>query len=172
MAKKEKPRPTRPRAPQAAGREPSEPKPVAAPPGGPYLQMAFFCEKVLSEADGVVSFIRQVDRLITTTTGPATQVPVATYTAFIAIAMKSGSARGSHEIKVVRERPSGMRDAQPLLTLTAFFEGEDRGPGIYGPVTMALEEEGLYWFDVFVDEVLMTRMSFRVIHQRATARAR
>ena len=173
MARKERRKPTRKRVPEAPEGGISEPRPAEAPPGGPYLQMAFFCEKILREADGVMSFIRQVDRLTTTASGPVApaQMPPTTYTPFMAIVIKSGGARGSHEIKLFRERPSGLRDAQPLFTLTVFFEGEERGQGIYGPVTMTLEEEGLYWFDLYVDEALMTRMPFRVIYQRASARA-
>src|SRR3989304_2552824 len=35
---------------------PPTPKPLSAPPGGPYLQMAFFCEKILTEAGGGTAF--------------------------------------------------------------------------------------------------------------------
>ena len=151
--------------------EQQESRPQGAPTGGPYLQMAFFCEKVLHEADGVVSLIRQVDRLTITGSGPSApaKMPTTTYTPFLAITIKSGAARGSHEVKIVRERPSGIRDTAPLLTMTAFFEGEERGVGLYGPIAMTLEEEGLYWFDLYVDETLMTRIPFRVIYQRAMA---
>ena len=144
----------------------------AAPPGGPYLQMAFFCEKILREADGVVSFIRQIDRLTTTASGPSApdQMPPTNFSAYLAIVLKSGGARGSHEIKLFRERPSGVRDNDPVFALRALFEGEERGQGIYGPVTMVFEEEGLYWYDLYVDDTLITRMPFRVIYQRATAR--
>jgi hypothetical protein len=38
--------------------------------GGPYLQMAVFCDRVLQEKGGVISIIRVVDRLIITATGP------------------------------------------------------------------------------------------------------
>ena len=171
MAKKDRKKPSRPQRPQRLEGEPSEPTPAAAQPTGPYLQMAFFCEKILREADGVLSFIRQVDRLTTTASGPTVpaKMPTTTHTFFFAITIKSGGARGSHEIKILRERPSGMRDTAPLLTMTAFFEGEERGVGLYGPITMTLEEEGLYWFDLYVDETLMTRMPLRVIYQRTTA---
>lgn len=145
--------------------------PQGAPTGGPYLQMAFFCERILREADGVVSFIRQVDRLTVTASGPSApaRMPTTTHTLFLAITIKSGAARGSHEIRIFRESPSGMRDTAPLFTMTSFFEGEERGVGLYGPITMTLEEEGLYWFDLYVGETLMTRMPFRVIYQRTMA---
>lgn len=171
MAEKDRKKPPRPQKPQSPEREPSEPTPAAAPPAGPYLQMAFFCEKVLREADGVHSFIRQVDRLTTTASGLAApaKMPAATQTLFLAITIKSGGARGSHEIKVLRERPSGMRDTAPVLAMTIFFEGEERGVGLFGPITMTFEEEGLYWFDLYVDDKLLTRMPIRVIYQRTTA---
>ncbi len=169
-ARKPSRRPRRPETPEG----PPEPKPVAAPPSGPFLQMAFFCEKVLHEADGVVSFIRQVDRITRTATGPGapSEMPQGTYAAFLAIVIKAGGARGRSEIKLIRERPSGVRDTEPVFALTVHFEGEERGQGIYGPITIALEEEGLYWFDLFVDDTLMTRMPLRIIYQRATTRSR
>jgi len=173
MAKQRRRQTNGPQRPQSPEQGPSGPAPAAPPPGGPYLQMAFFCEKVLREADGVMSFIRQVDRLTTMASGsdaPA-QMPPTTYTPFMAIVIKSGGARGSHEIKLFRERPSGFRDTEPLFSLSVLFEGEERGQGIYGPVAMTFEEEGLYWFDVYVDDTLMTRMPFRVIYQRASARS-
>jgi len=146
--------------------------PIAAIPGGPYLQAAFFCEKILVEQDSVVSFIRQVDRLTTTASGPAVpaSMPTTTFTTFLAIALKSGEARGTHDIKLVRERPSGIRDNQPVFSVRLLFEGEDRGVGLHGPANLTFEEEGLYWFDLYVDETLMTRMPFRVIYQQAVAR--
>ncbi len=97
-------------------------------------------------------------------------MPTTNYTAFLAITLKSGEARGSHEIKIIREPPSGIRDTDPLLNMTVNLEGQERGAGIYGPVNMTFNQQGLYWFDVYVDDTLMTRMPFRVIYQRATAR--
>jgi hypothetical protein len=164
-------RPWRPFMPAKGKKNTAVQGPLGAPPGGPYLQMAFFCERVLVESDGVVSFIRQIDRLTTNASGPSAPatMPATNYSAFLALAMKSGTARGSFEMQVVRERPSGIRDGQPVFTLTIFFEGEDRGVGVYGPISLNFEEEGLYWFDVLLDGTLMTRMPFRVIYQRVAA---
>ncbi len=171
MARKQPRKPSTRQRPQTPERGPAQPKPIAAPPGGPYLQMAIFCENVLREADSVISLIRQVDRVTTTASGPGApaDMPRLTYKAHLAIAIKSGGARGSREIKLFRERPSGIRDTEPLLSLSVLFEGEDRGLGIYGPVEMVFDEAGLYWFDLYVDDTLMTRMPLRVIYQRATA---
>ena len=38
---------------------------------GPYLVAALFCEKVLSEKDGVISTMRIVDRITITVSGEA-----------------------------------------------------------------------------------------------------
>ncbi|MCH8994014.1 MAG: hypothetical protein IH959_03505 [Chloroflexi bacterium] len=172
-ARRRRSRPDQPREPTPPG-----PEVVAAPPGGPYLQQAFFCEKILREADGVVSFIRQVDRLTVNTSGPEAppDMPQTTFTAFLAIAVKAGEAKGRHELKVLRELPSGIRDPEPLFSIALFLEGGgegggDRGAGILGQINMVFEQEGLYWFDVYLDETLLSRIPFRVIYQRSTARA-
>ena len=147
----------------------SQPQPAA--PGGPYLLAAFFCEKILREQDGVVSFIRQIDRLIVNASGPQapTQMPMTNFSANFVVLLKSGEARGRHDIRVVREGPSGIRDAEDLVSTTVFLEGEERGAGILANINMSFDQEGLYWFDVYADETLMTRMPFRVIYQRTTA---
>lgn len=38
--------------------------------GGPYVQVAAFCEKVLVEQDGVVTLVRLIDRLTHQAVGP------------------------------------------------------------------------------------------------------
>ncbi len=46
------------------------------------------------------------------------------------------------------------------------FEGQDRGVAIVAPMTLVLDEEGLYWFDVTFEEKLVTRIPLRVLYQR------
>lgn len=148
------------------------PQPLAAAPGGPYLLAAFFCEKVIQEKDDVVSYIRQIDRLTTSASGPdaPSQMPQTSFSAFLVVLIKSGEARGSHEIKITREGPSGLRDSDPLLSLAVLLEGAERGAGVLGHVNLTFDQEGLFWFDVFLDNTLLTRIPFRVIYQRTSAR--
>jgi hypothetical protein len=126
--------------------------------------MAVICERVLREQDGVLSLIRVIDRLTHTIVGaelPDPPPPVS-YRMWFALTFKSGSARGRQTLKIVQEQPSGLR--KDLLEQSITLEGEDRGANFVAQVQMKFEQEGLYWFDVFLNDQFMTRMPFRLAY--------
>jgi hypothetical protein len=128
----------------------------------PYLAMAVFCEKVLQEKDGVLSLIRVVDQI--NCAGRSEQMPPTPIQLVAVLAFKAGFLRGKYMIKLRPKPPS--REAMSTNEFPAFFEGEDRGVNIivnYGFVT---QEEGIYWFDVLVEEELITSISLRILYQR------
>ena len=130
---------------------------------GPYLTGALFCEKVLREADGVLSLIRVVDRW--TVTGPLERMPLTVIQTTLVILMRSGIFRGSSQITVGPESPSGIR--MPIMTFPVVFEGDDdRGVGVVGPIGFPVQEPGVYWFDVAVDGNRFTRVPLRVSYLR------
>lgn len=135
---------------------------------GPYLQAAFFCEKVLSETDGVLSLIRVVDRVtqsVASPTAPDVMEPFY-YPLTGVIMLKSGPARGTFQVRVDVEPPSGLRKTGPSFTV--LLEGEDRGANLILNMNVQFAEQGLYWFDVYFDDTLITRMPFRVVYARTT----
>jgi len=140
--------------------------------GGPFLQAAVFCEKILEEKDGVVSLVRVIDRVTVTAAGPTApeRMPpggVLAVTGFLAF--KSSFAKGSFEVKVTARSPSGQR--LPDVVLPMFLEGDDRGKNLAFNATIHNVEAGLYWFDVSVGEKLVTRMPLRIVYQRMTGAA-
>jgi hypothetical protein len=140
-------------------------------PQGPYLQMAVICERVLREQDGVLSLIRVVDRLTHTIVGAELPdpLPPVSYTLWFALRFKSGNARGRQTLKIVQEQPSGLRS--DLVEQSIMLEGEDRGTDFVGRVQMRLDQEGVYWFNVFLNDQFMTRMPLRLTYnlvRRAT----
>lgn len=134
--------------------------------GGPYLSAAVFCEKVLSEKDGVLSAMRIIDRITVTASGaaPPERMPLTSINVTALISFKSGFFKGSAEIKVVGRNPSQKTFA--TTTLPILLEGEDRGATSILQMNMQVNEDGLYWFDVMIGERLVTRMPLRVIYQR------
>src|SRR5229473_2012951 len=94
--------------------------------GGPWLQAAVFCEKVLFEKDGPVSLIRMVDRFNITASGvaPPTKMPPTTITVTAFLYFKSGIARGSYEITVNGYDPSHKKISTVIAPM--LFEGDDR----------------------------------------------
>lgn len=133
---------------------------------GPYLIAAIICEKILQEKDETISLIRMVDRIVVTTnaTGsPEAMPPVAMNLAAL-ISFKSGSARGRYIVKWRTETPSGNRLPEQLLPI--LFEGDDRGVNLILSLNMIAEQEGVYWFEVLLEEQLFTRIPLRVLYQR------
>lgn len=133
---------------------------------GPFLSMAFFCDRVIEGKDNVLSAIRIVDRwmhVIQGSEAPKDMPPVAVNLSLL-IGFKSGTARGSHTLLVQSEQPSGIKGA--ALSFPVLFEGEDRGMNLNLQMAFQAEVEGLYWFDVKIDDQLVTRIPLRVVYQR------
>ncbi len=133
---------------------------------GPYLTAALICEKVLQEKDETVSIIRMIDRVTLTvpaSASPETLPPLPlNLSAFISL--KSGSARGRQTVKWRTETPSGIKLAEQLLPV--LFEGEDRGTNLILTLNIVVDQEGVYWFDVLLEDELLTRIPLRILYQR------
>lgn len=131
--------------------------------GGPYLIAALFCDKVLREADGVLSFIRVVDRW--NVTGSTEQMPPTIIQTNLVVLMKSGIHRGSSQITITPTSPSGALLQQ--VTLPTIFEGDDdHGSAVVAGIGFPVREAGLYWFDVAVEGQPITKIPLRVAYLR------
>ncbi|HEU5377560.1 MAG TPA: hypothetical protein VFV38_19225 [Ktedonobacteraceae bacterium] len=134
--------------------------------GGPYLTAALICEKVLQEKDESLSIIRLVDRLTLTVQAshsPDT-LPPFTVNLQALISFKSGSARGRNTVKWITETPSGLRLPEQLFPV--LFEGEDRGANLIITLNMTIDQEGVYWFHVLLENQPLTRIPLRILYQR------
>jgi len=135
---------------------------------GPYVELACFCERVLQEKDNVLSVIRVINRVTQTAAGPEApaEMPPFTYRLSAVIAVRSGQARGRHEVKIVRELPSGVKDTERAPVFTVHLTGQDQGHNIVINMETPFDQEGVYWFDVLFDDQLLTRMPLRVSYTR------
>ncbi|MBI2848904.1 MAG: hypothetical protein HYX88_02095 [Chloroflexi bacterium] len=129
---------------------------------GPYIQVAAFCENVIEDKNGLLSLIRLIDTLTHTTTGPEppSQMPPVTWNMKLVIALKSGEARGRHEVRVVPQLPSG--ETKPPLVMSAYFRGEEQSQNLIAEMTFTFEIEGLYWFVTYLDDEFFTRIPFHI----------
>lgn len=134
-------------------------------PTGPFVAAAFFCEKILEDKDGSLSAIRIVDRVTQTATGPAApeEMPPLPIQLWALITLRSGKARGRRTIGIRPENPSGQQTE--LMVLPIHFEGEERGQNFRTQIGFVAETEGLYWFDVLLDDQLLTRIPLRVMYR-------
>ena len=133
---------------------------------GPYLKMACFCERILREVDGVTTVVRVIDRLTHTESKPdaPAEMPPVTYEMKLVIMLIPAKALGRHELKIERELPSGIKDKP--IAVTVQMEGGNRGANIVMDIKMTFPLEGLYWFNVYLDDVLFTKLPFQVLYQR------
>jgi hypothetical protein len=140
---------------------------------GPYLVGALLCERVLTEKDNVKSLIRLLDKIVVTATGPEAPEVMSPFnhSMTIWVAMKRGSDGRSRRVVVTGvEPPSQVRTV--LFDQVVDFSG-DIGSGIdvLGNIVLHAEQPGLHWFDVHIDERLITRMPLLVVYQRVSTPA-
>ena len=129
----------------------------------PYLQIALFCEKVLREQDGVLSLVRVIDRLFRS--GLDREMQPFTHQFFAVVTFKSGFMKGKMRIRLSPKSPTG--EQLPELEFPVLFESDDRGAGVVVVLNFTFQQEGLYWFDVYLEDELVTRMPMRVVYQQA-----
>src|SRR6476661_6453845 len=98
--------------------------------GGPWVQAAMLCEKVLEEKDGAMSAVRIIDRVTRYVTGPDApeEMEPFTYDMTLLIMLKAGDAFGGGNISVQLESPDGITRPGPALSV--LFEGGERGANI------------------------------------------
>ena len=134
--------------------------------GGPWLQVAVLCEKVLQEASGTLSAIRIVDRLTATAQGPEAPelMPALLVNLQALIVFRSGEAKGSYTVTLQPVLPSGLKPQS--VSAPVLLEGDDRGAHLIFAMNFQAQEEGLYWFEVLLKDELVTRIPLRVVYQR------
>jgi hypothetical protein len=133
---------------------------------GPYIQVATLCEQVLEEKTGMLSLIRIIDTITHTEARPDApeDMPPITYPMKMVIKVKSGRARGRHDLKIVPELPSG--ETKSPLTRSIQMEGEERGANNIINMLFTFTIEGLYWFNIYLDDSLVTRIPMRIKYNR------
>ena len=103
---------------------------VTAGRGGPFVKSALLCEKVLHERDGVLSYVRVVDRVVRTDQRPDAPEGLAPFqhSLVAALSFVSGDARGRHTVTLELEPPSGLKKS--LATVDLQFEGGHKSAAI------------------------------------------
>lgn len=139
----------------------SEPAAAIALPR-PWVQLAALCQSALTENTGQLSIIRIVDRWVVV--GPTSTMQPANIQLMLAIILKSDQMRGQYQLKIRLRSPLGITTEGP--DLPALFEGDDRGVQAILPAGILATEPGLYWFEILVEEELVTRVPLRILYQK------
>jgi hypothetical protein len=138
---------------------------------GLYLNFAVICERVLREADDVLSFIRIVDQInVTIVTPPGVDVPqelpqASSVSLTLAVGLKSAGYAGPVTVKLWVEAPTGSR--LPEFQTTQEIALADRGVNLIFPMQLPVRDEGLYWFVIEVSGDVLTRVPLRIGKQVA-----
>ena len=137
---------------------------------GPHIQAAFLCERILQERDGVPSFIRVVERFFVPVPigqlPPGVQIQPPVLQIQLVVSLKAGSlGAGKYSIRVKQNKPDGSEGLD--TTHPVFLNGSDDNGILLGiPMVIVAPEEGLWWFDIYFEGMLMTRIPMRVLHQQ------
>lgn len=129
----------------------------------PWVQVAVICHTALVEqTTGQLSVIRITDRVAVGGITPQMQPQPLQLT--MALVVKSGDMQGQYNIRLRVNSPTGqVTMGQEIMML---FEGGDRGVQSIIPIGMIVTETGTYWFDVVLEEEILTRVPLTVLYQR------
>lgn len=131
---------------------------------GPFVQAACFCEMVLRDETGCLSLIRVVDTVTHTEQGspPPKSLPPFQHKLKLVLMLKSGTALGRHEVKIVPELPTA--ELKDPMTYYVHFDGEDKGQNIVVNLVFQFEHEGLHWFKAYLDDEILTSLPMRIVY--------
>lgn len=130
---------------------------------GPYVQVAAICATPLIENSGLLSVIRIQDRIQLAGTTDQMQ-PQPLMNLWLVLSLKAGEMMGKYTIHITPISPSGKRVPGPNFSV--LFEGQERGAVIALPLPFIAQEEGLYWFEVKLEEAVLTQIPLRVMYQK------
>ncbi len=128
----------------------------------PWVQVAAICHTGLIENTGQLSVIRITDRVAVAGTTPEMQPQPLQLT--MIVLLKSGDMHGQYNVRIRCNSPQGKETMGPGIMF--FFEGGDRGVQTILPLAMVATEQGTYWFDVMLEEEVLTRVPLTVLYQR------
>jgi hypothetical protein len=132
-------------------------------PMRPFVQVACICQAPLQETNGLFSVIRIMDRLPLQGLTEEMQ-PQPLNMLSIVVILKSGEMSGKYMLRVIPQTPSGK--SLPPMQTPALFERDERGVILSVPLGLVATEEGLYWFDVMIEQEVLTRIPLRVMYQK------
>jgi hypothetical protein len=139
--------------------------------GGPYLAAAFFCENVLESKDGLLTPIRILDQITLPIPAdvpadfPSKENP-AIVTMSGLLSFKTGYWRaGQHTVRTIMHSPSGKKP-QAVENNLEFSRPPQGGANLILRSQIKVFNGGLFWFDVYLDGKLMTRMPLVITLQK------
>ena len=126
---------------------------------GPYVALAVFCTRIDRQTDGSTDVVGVVETLnLDSPFSPPMTNNSLMMTAVVSV--RGDTMRGAYPLAIRGHYPDGT----PGTTLSQLIEFSDAQPTatIALPIQIAIGELGEYWFDVTLDEQLLTRVRLDV----------
>ncbi|HEX8813984.1 MAG TPA: hypothetical protein VF753_00635 [Terriglobales bacterium] len=125
----------------------------------PYVNAALICEKIMQEKDEAFTLIRLVDSLkyqLQTfgTESPHGLKPVIDVHVFISL--RAGEVVGEHTVKIAVSPPH--KDRKELASQQVTFTEPVQIQNFVLNLSLGVDVDGLYWFDVLFDDQIITRV--------------
>jgi hypothetical protein len=146
--------------------------------GGPFVQVAAFCQTALQESNHQLSIVRIMDMVTVQVPKfpPGAQlpagvsIPIPPVQITLVLVLKSGFYKGKATILIRPKSPTGKE--LPIAQFPVLFEGEERGIQAILPMAIILQEEGPYWFEVALQNpaMVLTKVPLRVMQQETPVR--
>jgi len=141
--------------------------PNLEPSRGPFLAMAAFFETVIREDSGVLTLVRMIDRItISTKHSWIASLPPSPIGANLVVSFRGQDLTGSGVVSIRPRKPSG--EDLPKREIPFAYEGQT-GVNLNIELGMMVDEEGYYWFDIFLNDELVTRTPLQIVFQQTTA---
>ena len=132
---------------------------------------AFICERVLREEGGLLTAVRLVDAFQTTpidihldTPEPRIEKRYLAFTVgLIAVFVCEQRAEFTVSLRIIK--PNGELSEGGLNLVPFVIESGVNGYTLNVALNLAGDVEGTYWFEIYVDQELATKLPLAVLHQ-------
>ncbi|MBX6341961.1 MAG: hypothetical protein IRY97_05840 [Thermomicrobiaceae bacterium] len=135
--------------------------------GQPYVLLAVLCQRAQQDQYGSLSLINVIEQLVVGSTdpNPPEQMPTFRFQGNLVVSLASGPVRRRGTVRVRPIRPSG--EALEPVYQEVEFRGEDNRVTLVSNLSFDVTEPGLHWFDVLLEDAVLTRIPLRVRYERA-----
>ena len=131
---------------------------------GPYVTVAAFCDRAITENDGVISLMRVIDTVNLQVQGPVAPdelPPGGLLNTTFVVMIKAGQALGRQVLQITVEHPDTTVRPGPEEAIN-LSGGPNGGANIIMRMNIQLSDTGLYWANVLINGRLMARSPLQV----------
>jgi hypothetical protein len=133
----------------------------------PYLAYALFCERILTESDGTLSAMRIIDTLTVTVAiedEPGKEPPHLLFPPMkLLIGFRKGIATADDKKLILNVvNPSGQSVPVGMAEVTFSPESVGSGANIVFDLQLPWENYGLYWYELWMDGKVLTRVPLTI----------